>query len=216
MQGNESPGGAFKQASGLRQQMEGPCPDKRRGRDKHENKKYNTLKDGRTCLLRNGVASDGQVVLDVFNWTHDETDYLLTYSDENCFTASQEADFLQRKTDSTNTVEIIAIVDGVVAGTAGIDALGMRDKIKHRAVFGIAITKEFWGLGIGKYLMEACIECAREAGYLQLELEVVAENERAVEMYRRAGFIEYGRNPKAFRLRTGEYQELIDMRLELK
>ena len=99
-------------------------------------------------------------------------------------------------------------MDGVVAGTAGIDALGMRDKIKHRAVFGIAITKEFWGLGIGK--------CAREAGYLQLELEVVAENERAVEMYRRAGFIEYGRNPKAFRLRTGEYQELIDMRLELK
>ena len=50
----------------------------------------------------------------------------------------------------------------------------------------------------------------------KLELEVVAENERAVEMYKRAGFIEYGRNPKAFRLRTGEYQELIDMRLELK
>ena len=88
--------------------------------------------------------------------------------------------------------------------------------VYKRQVFGIAITKEFWGLGIGKYLMEACIECAREAGYLQLELEVVAENERAVEMYRRAGFIEYGRNPKAFRLRTGEYQELIDMRLELK
>ena len=167
-----------------------------------------TLKDGRNCLLRNGVASDGKAVLDVFNWTHDETDYLLTYSDENCFT--------QRKTDSTNTVEIIAVVDGVVAGTAGIDTLGMMDKIKHRAVFGIAITKKFWGLGIGKYLMEACIECAREAGYLQLELEVVAGNERAVEMYKRAGFIEYGRNPKAFRLRTGEYQELIDMRLELK
>ena len=54
-----------------------------------------TLKDGRNCLLRNGVASDGQAVLDVFNRTHEETDYLLTYSDENCFTASQEADFLQ-------------------------------------------------------------------------------------------------------------------------
>ena len=157
-----------------------------------------TLKDGRTCLLRNGTAADGQAVLDIFNRTHEETD------------------FLRRKTDSTNTVEIIAVVDGVVAGTAGIDALGMRDKIKHRAVFGIAITKEFWGLGIGKHLMEACIGCAREAGYLQLELEVVAENEKAVEMYKRAGFIEYGRNPKAFRLRTGKYQELIDMRLELQ
>ena len=48
-----------------------------------------TLKDGRNCLLRNGVTSDGKAVLDVFNRTHEETDYLLTYSDENCFTASQ-------------------------------------------------------------------------------------------------------------------------------
>lgn len=104
-----------------------------------------TLKDGRNCLLRNGVTSDGKAVLDVFNRTHEETDYLLTYSDENCFTASQEADFLQRKTDNTNTVEIIAVVDGVVAGTAGIDALGMRDKIKHRAVFGHCHYKEILG-----------------------------------------------------------------------
>ena len=68
-----------------------------------------TLKDGRNCLLRNGVTSDGKAVLDVFNRTHEETDYLLTYLDENCFTASQEADFLQRKTDSANNVEIIAV-----------------------------------------------------------------------------------------------------------
>lgn len=174
------------------------------------------LKDGRSCLLRNSTAGDGEAVLDVFNRTHGETDYLLTYPDENRFTASQEADFLQRKADSENSVEILAVVDGIVAGTAGIDILGVHDKIKHRAEFGIAIAKEFWGLGIGKHLMEACIECARKAGYLQLELEVAAENERAVEMYKRAGFIEYGRNPKAFRLRTGEYQELIDMRLELQ
>ena len=105
------------------------------------------LRDGRACCLCSTGESDGQAVYDNFIQTHEETDYLLTYSDENSFTVSQEADFLRRKTDSTNTVEIIAVVDGVVAGTAGIDALGMRDKIKHRAVFGIAITKEFWGHG---------------------------------------------------------------------
>ena len=74
--------------------------------------------------------------------------------------SSQEADFLQRKTDSANNVEIIAVVDDVVAGTAGIDALGMRDKIKHRAVFGIAITKEFWGLGIGASKPATCFPTA--------------------------------------------------------
>ena len=178
-------------------------------------KKTVTLKDGRNCLLRNGVTSDGKAVLDVFNRTHEETDYLLTYSDENRFTASQEADFLQRKTDSANNVEIIAVVDDVVAGTAGIDALGMRDKIKHRAVFGIAITKEFWGLGIGRALTEACIECARKAGYTQLELEVMASNLNAVALYKNVGFTEYGRNPRGFNSRIGGYRELIYMKLEL-
>ncbi|NLZ48471.1 MAG: GNAT family N-acetyltransferase, partial [Clostridiales bacterium] len=75
--------------------------------------------------------------------------------------------------------------------------------------------KEFWSLGIGKALMEACIECARKAGYVQLELTVVAENERAVSMYKRAGFVEYGRNPKGFNSRISGFQEVIHMRLEL-
>jgi ribosomal protein S18 acetylase RimI-like enzyme len=63
--------------------------------------------------------------------------------------------------------------------------------------------------------MTACIECARVAGYIQLELNVVSENARALSMYKRAGFIEYGRNPKGFCSRTAGFQEVIYMRLEL-
>lgn len=64
--------------------------------------------------------------------------------------------------------------NGVVAGTAGIEAVGKKYKLKHRAELGIAILKEFWGLGIGKGLVEACVECAKDAGYTQLELNAVA------------------------------------------
>ena len=102
-----------------------------------------------------------------------------------------------------------------MAGTAGIDAIGAQYKVAHRAEFGISILKEYWGLGIGRALMEACIQCARTAGYAQLELDVVAENTRAISMYQTAGFVEYGRNPKGFRSRNAGYQELIFMRLEL-
>ena len=63
--------------------------------------------------------------------------------------------------------------------------------------------------------MDACIECARNAGYVQLELNVVAENVRAVSMYERAGFVEYGRNPKGFHSRVAGFQEVIYMSLEL-
>ncbi|MGM9653673.1 MAG: GNAT family N-acetyltransferase [Eubacteriales bacterium] len=174
-----------------------------------------TLKNGMECCLRNGEESDGQAVLENFNLTHAQTDYLLSYPDENSFDAAQEGRFLKAKAESENEVEILAVVGGAVVGTAGIDAVGHKYKVRHRAEFGISVDREFWGLGIGRALMEACIECAKRAGYVQLELTVAAENARAVSMYESAGFAEYGRNPRGFRSRTAGFQEIISMSLTL-
>ena len=174
------------------------------------------LKDGRCCCLRNASAADASAVLANFILTHGQTDFLTTYPEECTRTGEEESRILQAKAESEREIEIMAEVDGVIAGTAGIDALGRREKLLHRANFGISIDRCFWGLGIGRALLEACIECARKAGYEQLELEVVTENERAVELYKRAGFTEYGRNPKGFRSRSSGYQELVYMRLELQ
>lgn len=180
--------------------------------------KYNQvikLKNGIECRLRNGTEYDGQAVLDNFNLTHEETDYLLTYPDENCFDVIQERQFLKEKSESKNEIEIVAVIDDVVVGTAGIEAIGKKYKVRHRAEFGISVAKEFWGLGIGQALTTVCIECARAAGYIQLELNVVADNARALSMYKKAGFVEYGRNPKGFNSRVAGFQEVIYMRLEL-
>ena len=180
--------------------------------------KYNKiilLKDCRKYCLRNGTENDAHEVLDVFNLTHAETDYLLTYPDENSFTVEQEGAFLKAKTESSNEIEIVAVVDGKIAGTAGIDAVGNKYKTKHRAEFGIGIAKEFWGLGLGRALTEACIECAKEAGYTQLELDVVSDNASAISLYKKVGFVEYGRNPKGFNSRISGYQELVYMKLDL-
>ena len=118
-------------------------------------------------------------------------------------------------TQSSREIEILAFVDGQLAGTAGISAVGTQCKLAHRAEFGIGILQEYWGQGIGYALTAACIDCARQAGYLQLELDVVAENARAIALYKKLGFVEYGRNPRGFRKRDGAYQELVYMRVEL-
>lgn len=180
--------------------------------------KYNQkviLKNGKEALLRNGDKADGKEVFEVFNLTHAETDYLLSYPDENSYDPEQEAQFLEEKTNSSNEIEIIAVVDGKIAGTAGIESVGKKYKLQHRAELGISVLKEFWGLGLGKALMNACIQCAKKAGYKQLELNVVAENERAVALYKSFGFVEFGRNPKGFNSRTSGFQELVYMLLEL-
>ena len=175
-----------------------------------------TLKDGRACILRNGTASDGQALLDVFNLTHEQTDFLLTYPEEHRYTAQQEADFLHEKTDSADEIELLAELDGKVVGCAGINCIGRKEKIRHRAEFGISVDKAHWGLGIGRALTEASIECAKKAGYVQLELEVVAENKSALALYESLGFVEYGINPKGFRSRFTGWQEVVLMRLDME
>ena len=180
--------------------------------------KYNaiiTLKNGKKCIIRNAGESDGEAALENFILTHGQTDYLLTYPDENAFTSAQEAEYLKQKSESEREIELAAEVGGKIVGLAGIDAVGKTEKVKRRAEFGVSIDKDFWGIGIGRAMTRACIDCAKRAGYAQIELSVVAENKAAVSLYKSEGFVEYGRNPRGFYSRISGWQELILMRLEL-
>lgn len=173
------------------------------------------LAGGVELLVRNAVASDTRALRETMQRTHAQTDYLLSYPDEQSVDDEQEARSLEETERSGNEVEIVAIIDGRIVGSAGVSAVRSRRKVAHRARFGISILKEYWGMGIGRMLTDASIDCARQAGYTQLELKVVAGNERAVSLYRLAGFEEYGRNPRGYRSAVVGYQELVHMRLEL-
>lgn len=173
------------------------------------------LAGGQELLARNAVASDARALRDTMRRAHAQTDYLLSYPDEQGSDDEQEARSLAETERSDNEVELVAVLDGWIVGSAGIAAVGGRRKVVHRARFGISVLKEHWGMGIGRVLMGSCIDCARRAGYTQLELEVVADNERALSLYRRAGFEEYGRNPRGYRSTAAGYQELVHMKLEL-
>ena len=173
------------------------------------------LNGGEELLVRNAVASDARALRETTQLTHAETDYLLSYPDEQSSDDEQEARSLEETECSSNEVELVAIIDGQIVGSAGVSAVRSRRKVAHRARFGISILKVCWGMGSGRMLTDASIDCARQAGYTQLELEVVADNERALSLYRRAGFEEYGRNPMGYRSASAGYQELVYMRLEL-
>ena len=115
--------------------------------------KYNktvVLKDGRTCIIRNGTRQDAQGVWDNFVLTHGETEYLTTYPEEVTFTLEQEEAYLKQKEESDRDAALLAEVDGKVVGTAGVDSLNAAEKTRHRAHFGISIAKAWWGLGIGR------------------------------------------------------------------
>lgn len=173
-----------------------------------------TLKNDKKCLIRNAVGDDAQEVLDNFLLTHEQTDFLASYTDETTFDTTFEKQFLIEKENSDMEVYLCAVIDGHIVGTAGVSRKG-QNKSRHRADFGMAIEKDFWGIGIGRTLAMSCIECAKKAGYSQLELEVVSDNSNAIALYKSIGFVEFGRNPRGYISRYKGWQELISMRLEL-
>ena len=77
------------------------------------------LKDGAKCFLRGAGEAGAAEALHTFDLTHAETDYLLTYPEENSFTVQEEAKFLKAHSESKNAIEIAAFVDGRIAGTGG-------------------------------------------------------------------------------------------------
>ena len=172
------------------------------------------IKNNKKCLIRNAVGDDAQEVLDIFLLTHEQTDYLSSYKDETSFDAESEREFLTNIERSEKEVYLCAVIDGHIVGTASVFAVGA-NKVGHRAEFGIAIDKDYWGIGIGQALTAACIECAKDSGYAQLELEVVSDNSGAIALYKKMGFTEFGRNPRGFYSRFQGWQELVSMRLEL-
>lgn len=173
------------------------------------------LKNNMACIIRNATITDAKGVLENTKIIREETDFLLSYPDEINFSVEEKEKFLEDKENSPCEIQICALVDDRIVGLAGISAVGLKEKVKHRAEFGISIEKAYYGKGIGTALTKACIECAKTAGYRQLELEVVAENKNAIALYKKFGFTETGRNPRGFYSRYTGWQELISMLLEL-
>lgn len=101
---------------------------------------------------------------------------------------------------------MVGVVNGEITGNCGIVRQGGVRRVAHRCGFAIALKEKYWGLGIGKSMMNYALELAKEMGYEQAELEVVEGNDRAKSLYEKMGFVETGRLPNAHRYDDGTYR----------
>ena len=80
----------------------------------------------------------------------------------------------------------------------------------------MAVFEEVQGIGLGSLLMDEILDHAVKFGYEQIELEVRADNEKALSLYKKKGFEECGQIYHGFKLKNGEYVDLLMMICRLK
>ena len=168
------------------------------------------LKNGKEATFRSPRKEDAAELLAYLRQTAAETEFVLRYPEEVTMTVEQEEAFIERINQSENNYMIICVVDGRHAGNC---SMQFHDKIKvrHRGEVAIALIKDFWGMGIGTFMMEEMIRLARERGASQLELGVIGGNERGLALYRKMGFRAYGELPNAIRQKDGTMRSEIFM-----
>jgi predicted acetyltransferase/uridine phosphorylase len=165
----------------------------------------------RTYLLKSPDIEDAELMIRYLQVVSNESHYLVREVDEVNTDIEKEKDIILNYKNSDHSFMINVVYDNRIVGNIGITALGMQRRISHRCSAGIAIIKEFSGIGLGEFLMKYAIKIAKESGFLQMELGAYSDNKNALRMYEKLGFVVTGRIPYAFILKDGRRYDEIQM-----
>jgi putative acetyltransferase len=103
------------------------------------------------------------------------------------------------------TYSLVACADGEVVGMAGLSLFGKSPRRRHVGYVGMAVHDNWHAKGVGTALMKALVDLADNwLNLSRLELDVFTDNEPALRLYQKLGFVIEGTQRKhAFR--DGEY-----------
>ena len=108
-------------------------------------------------------------------------------------------------------LHLVAEIDGTVVGSCGLHLQERSLRRRHAAHLGISVAREAQGRGVGHALMGALCAWADDwAQLLRLELDVFADNARAIRLYERHGFVKEGLH-RAYAMRGGQYVDSLSM-----
>jgi RimJ/RimL family protein N-acetyltransferase len=126
------------------------------------------------------------------------------------FPLPQTRDFVLDDIKNSNP-QFVALVEGEVIGWCDIRRHYFPSRA-HRGTLGMGIIPAYRGGGLGTRLIRATLEAAFAAGFVRVELDVHADNVRAIALYEKVGFAREGLLRDAVYV-DGAYQDSITMTL---
>lgn len=172
-------------------------------------------KEGRKVILRSACEDDAEDLIKYLKETAKEAPYLLREEDEINLTVEDEKNFINNCLEADNALMLVAYIDGKHVGNCSFSPVGPFKRIAHRCDMAIALYQEHCGFGIGSIMLETVLRFAKEAGYEQVELEVVSSNTKAIKLYEKYGFKKYGTKPDNMKYSDGSYASMDWMMMKL-
>lgn len=156
------------------------------------------LKNGREVTLREATRADAAEMLKYIDIISGQSDNLTFGKGEFIMSVEDEEKIIESRRQTDNALFLIAESEGEIVGNLSFSA-GTRKRLRHVGEFGVSVRKDFWGLGLGRALIEYLIEWAKATGIIRkINLRVRTDNENAIKLYESLGFELEGRLTREF------------------
>lgn len=160
---------------------------------------------GELVTLRPIEVEDAKMIVGLIN-REELKEYLSLVYPLNNFL---EEEWIKRNAINQNNIVLVIEFEGKLIGTAGFHSI---DWVNRSTEYGIAIyDPNYWNKGIGTEVTMLMLKYAFE--YLNLNrvwLRVVENNQRAIHVYEKCGFIKEGKERQA-RYFRGHYWDYVRM-----
>jgi putative acetyltransferase len=116
-----------------------------------------------------------------------------------------------RDSVAADAVQFVALDGDLVVGWADIFP-AWAHAVAHTGTLGMGLLAAWRGQGLGRPLLQACIDKARAQGITRITLQARADNAAAIRLYERLGFVHEARLRHAMRF-DGVYFDALQMSL---
>ena len=174
------------------------------------------LKNDKTITIRAAKEEDSEKLIKTAKSYIANSEHILMTDKEFNPTIEQEVKWIQSFINNPNSLLLLAVYDNEIIGNIDLTA-NTREKLSHTGVIGISIVKAWRGLGVGKALLESVIKWSQaHSTLLKLWLEVFANNENAIALYKKVGFIEEGKQKNFIKIGENKFVDNIIMGFDVK
>lgn len=169
------------------------------------------LKNGNKAVIRPAQESDALALLESARITFEDGEGMVVEPDEFSKTEAEERTWIKSLNENPCELLLVAEVSRRIVGNIDFHT-NKRRRLSHSGHFGMSIHPEWRSQGIGDALLKSLIEWALSVPKIEkINLNVLANNKRAIALYKKHGFRECGVGKDAIKLPTGGYLDDIAM-----
>jgi RimJ/RimL family protein N-acetyltransferase len=135
--------------------------------------------------IRRLRSSDAAKYLALIDQTDRESDFMMQEPGERQMNTLQLSLSLA---SGVNHIFIAEDEDKMIGQLVAFHMFGNGSRVKHVVHIGVSVLKEYWGKGVGSELFKEMELWALKNSIKRLELSVMTNNQRAINLYKKIGF----------------------------